>query len=469
MNIDDNRLIYRYRPASLKIVENGRLIEKKVTEELENQELFFATIDENNDPTDGLQEVYWDGDQVLWTNFLRHYCLCLLDSLLTIDLLRDTDLFRYKHIKIWLTPDDLETDQFRNLYEIYLNVMLSNEDIQALLRILIARKKLYKQELEALLFLFNPIFIDNLNSILKKKLNCNILQDYAANMRQQDAAILEKIFSPVKQDHLHALSEIANYKIDEIYLIAKYNNRDLLEKNSNAKSNRINFTTYFQRDYLRAALGLIYPEYYLSCFSRNNDNCSLWSHYAEKHYGICLIFQPKTNATGEYIEMENGEKTFLTPIKYNDNPPELNYFANISHLSFSKLQKHWLSNGQNQSVLYDECLRHLHEGFWEKYIEKTSLKFKDWAYENETRAMKHSFGFEKIDKKDRVLRYKFEQLQGVIFGLRTTEEIQLEIMRIVEEKMKLHGHRAFGFYKAEYSSVRRRLIIRKYSLMKYEH
>jgi hypothetical protein len=461
-------LIYRYRPASLKIVENGRLVEKKVTEELENQELFFATIDENNDPMDGLQEVYWDGDQVLWKNLIRHYCLCMLDALITIDLLGDTGRFDSKYMRIWLTPEDLKTAQLKNLYDTYANKMLSNENVQALLRVLIARKKLYRQELESLLFLFNPAFMVNLSNIWKETYNCSILQAFAAYVRQQDVGILEKYFSPVEQDHLRALAEITNYMNEELCLITKYNNRHSPLGNFNAKSNIINFVTFFQRDYLRTAVHQIYPEYYLSCFSRSKDNCSLWSHYAEKHCGICLIFQPKTDATGEYIEMENGEKTFLTPIKYDDNPPELNYFANISHLSLSKLQRYWLCDGQNQSGLYDECLRHLHEGFWKKYTEKTSLKFKDRKYENETRALKHASGFEKIDKHDRVLRYKFEQLHGVIFGLRTTEDIQLEIMQIVEGKMKLYGHRDFGFYRAEYSSVQRKLIIRKFNLMKYE-
>ena len=48
--------------------------------ELEAQTIYFAGPDELNDPMEGFQDVFWEGDYVLWKNLIRHYVLCLLMS-----------------------------------------------------------------------------------------------------------------------------------------------------------------------------------------------------------------------------------------------------------------------------------------------------------------------------------------------------------------------------------------------------
>ena len=41
--------------------------------ELEEQYVFFAPLSELNDPMEGLMDIVWSGDEVVWCNLFRHY------------------------------------------------------------------------------------------------------------------------------------------------------------------------------------------------------------------------------------------------------------------------------------------------------------------------------------------------------------------------------------------------------------
>jgi hypothetical protein len=62
---------YRYRPIE-RVLDGDH--------ELENQEIYFSTPDELNDPMDGFKDLFWLGDEIVWRNLLKHYVLCLLQT-----------------------------------------------------------------------------------------------------------------------------------------------------------------------------------------------------------------------------------------------------------------------------------------------------------------------------------------------------------------------------------------------------
>ena len=45
--------------------------------ELENQEIYFASPEELNDPMEGFRDLVFKGDKIVWRNFFKHYLLCL--------------------------------------------------------------------------------------------------------------------------------------------------------------------------------------------------------------------------------------------------------------------------------------------------------------------------------------------------------------------------------------------------------
>src|ERR1700693_1293937 len=62
---------YRYRPIRAVLDE---------FHELENQEIYFSTTGELNDPMEGFKYLFWSGDEIVWRNFLKHYILCVLQT-----------------------------------------------------------------------------------------------------------------------------------------------------------------------------------------------------------------------------------------------------------------------------------------------------------------------------------------------------------------------------------------------------
>ncbi|MDO9404729.1 MAG: hypothetical protein Q7T87_11925 [Polaromonas sp.] len=48
-----------------------------VYKELETQTIYFASPEELNDPMEGFKDLFWLGDEILWTNLFKHYLRCV--------------------------------------------------------------------------------------------------------------------------------------------------------------------------------------------------------------------------------------------------------------------------------------------------------------------------------------------------------------------------------------------------------
>jgi hypothetical protein len=78
-------------------------------------------------------------------------------------------------------------------------------------------------------------------------------------------------------------------------------------------------------------------------------------------------------------------------------------------------------------------------------------KLKDWSYEREYRLMLSGLVLDFSDKKSRTVTYNFDDLDGIIFGIKTPNQKKLEIFKIVEEKCRAAKRSDFKFYQAFYS------------------
>ena len=50
--------------------------------ELENQEIFFQTPENLNDPMEGFIDYVFKGDEIIWNNFFEHYIYCYTSVLI---------------------------------------------------------------------------------------------------------------------------------------------------------------------------------------------------------------------------------------------------------------------------------------------------------------------------------------------------------------------------------------------------
>ena len=134
---------------------------------------------------------------------------------------------------------------------------------------------------------------------------------------------------------------------------------------------------------------LIGSNYGVCCFSEYCDNILMWSHYAEKHKGICLGFNPLIDRPF----FENPYK-----VKYPHNFPKINFFQN----RFDKKEK------STQFYL--------------------ATKSRDWIYEEEIRVIKEKEYHSKF-REDIIFNKK--ALVEVIFGYKVQPEQELQLIELI--------------------------------------
>ena len=211
------------------------------------------------------------------------------------------------------------------------------------------------------------------------------------------------------------------------------------------------------------------------------NNSSVWGHYGDKHKGVCLIFESDesesiefqnahtgTGSKGKYYRKRNLN---FKQIKYTDEYQEIDFFRSIGRLSVSKIISTWYSNEMGivsnieREVFNDE--EKWREDYWNKFYETILTKNNDWSYENEYRLMLFSGLNDLSDNKDRVLKYNFKHLKGLIFGMKTPIEEKLQIINIIHKKCIQNNRDAFEFHQAYYCHIKKNIQSRKMSFIKF--
>jgi hypothetical protein len=98
--------LYRFRPTVL-----GKY------RELENQEVYFSSLDNLNDPMEGFTDLFWFGDQILWKNLIRHYLLCLDRVCVQFMISGSERTIELNSIPVFETENDLPTRGYRDVYK----------------------------------------------------------------------------------------------------------------------------------------------------------------------------------------------------------------------------------------------------------------------------------------------------------------------------------------------------------------
>ncbi len=153
-------------------------------------------------------------------------------------------------------------------------------------------------------------------------------------------------------------------------------------------------------------------EYKLSCFSEYNDEILMWSHYADKHSGICVGFS---------FPHKYEDKFILCPVKYLDQLKELEGTADVHRI-----------------ILY--------------WLTTKSIR---WKYEKEIRAISKC--------KDQSLNYEFinydsRYIKEIIFGCNVPNEKIKAAMSIIQQSNLRH----------EYITIKRMVINETDFLLKEE-
>lgn len=183
---------------------------------------------------------------------------------------------------------------------------------------------------------------------------------------------------------------------------------------------------------------------YFASFSESCNEPLMWSHYSSKHDGFCLIFRFESNLLLQHPKMV--KKCFESD-SGNGIAQRMSWGINES-FTLEKMKYDSESKEQNAffclpKIIFEDSLTAAQE---QNYCDELSLqkitKNDSWAYEKEYRAILNSpssfmFGdkFE-LSKQNRLFHFHPDQLIGIIYGSRMTNENKTRIKEIIIEKEK---------------------------------
>ena len=64
--------VYRFRSMKYLLGEKYQ--------ELKKREIYFSSPEQLDDPMEGLRDIFWRRNKILWENFFKHYVFCLYQT-----------------------------------------------------------------------------------------------------------------------------------------------------------------------------------------------------------------------------------------------------------------------------------------------------------------------------------------------------------------------------------------------------
>lgn len=466
--------IYRFRTAEA-------LLDK--FNELQNQEIYFAPPEELNDPMEGFKDIYWKGDKIIWKNLIINYIKCVEHIYALSLILANDKTINNNDIKISSRHYFQRSNDRIGLINQIIEQFFLDETIYTLPQSLENRcNPIKRNELLAYLYYLLPKILNSISEIYSKNNRANRMQyNDLTNLGPMLKGRFKNIADLTNQmdvDHSHRQQFIEIFFTQANILMKRLLSSIFLKSHeSPAISNSLFLNVELPERYLTKLEELMYPDWYSASFLSDDTNPSVWGHYGDGHKGVCLIF--KTKESGEHFEMEleftqEDENEYRNTIEslqfrkvlYPKTHIEIGFFQSLGRISGGELYHDWFSDN-NGNV--SSCFKSMREdeeqwrnNYWDNFYNSLVTKLPEWEYEKEYRLIVHGDLTDYSSPKSRKAKYDFNDLEGIIFGIKTTTDVKIKIMKIIQSKCKKHKRKDFVFYQAYYSKEAK--CIKKFKL-----
>jgi hypothetical protein len=465
---------YRFRPVSA-LLDSFH--------ELENQEIYFPTCAELNDPLEGFKDIFWRGDRIIWRNLFRHYLLCLMQSVSLTALAGKEFTLELVANLIFQTDADLPAAPVLSIYTQACETFFNNGSVDVLLDNLSNPEKFVKRA--ELIFYLTLIHSFAVTTVLQ------LFEEHGFKLITSTKGAAE--YAAKTADNMNSILDLPSFtgdQADELYFIHNniFQQLSLLQELTSPITDDRRSWLFVIRDfpshYVTALERLLYPDWHAACFVTDPTQASMWGHYGEGHQGMCLKFRAKPNDTGVasldlYRATSWGSNNTtgysyvphaFEAIEYTAEFPEIDFFASLGRLPVPKLSNFWYAgqNGEHSEI----AARVLgggaqwREDYWRQFPTCYRTKLPQWAHENEHRLILHSIFDDLATKESRKIKYHFNDLTGIIFGIKTTTASKIAAMRIIERKCVEMRRNDFEFWQAHYSRRTRKIEISKLDLIR---
>ena len=455
--------IYRFRST-----EN--LLDK--FHELENQEIYFASPAELNDPMEGYRDIFWRGDRIVWENLLINYLRNVEHIYSMMLVVGETKLVNEQFLSPFINSP---TPAHRQLFEKIRVEFFSSSFINDLPNAL-ARRKSPVRHME-LLYYLQAVLPFAINAAAKICLEAKLAKEpyYTQDLTGYVSHLPSGSTIATLVDQIETSDEDKKEAIAELFFSSFYNVRNstmlltilhLPEKEFT--TNRFFLINELPEKYLAKMKEFIFPDWFSASFLTNCKDSVIWGHYGDKHYGVCLMFKQdeknelKTlSLKTEYGANSSGAIVGMRPhafqrIHYHHKYVAIDFFRSIGRMTKQELNYNWYKDRNGN---FSECGTHLNENektwmdeYWSNFYKGISIKLKEWKYEGEYRLIVHGDFVDYSKADSRKLQYDFDSLEGIIFGLKTTLSDKVKIIKIITAKCKEKGRKEFDFYQAYYSA-----------------
>ncbi len=426
--------------------------------ELENQTIYFAKPEELNDPMEGYRDIVWRGDKIVWTNFFKHYVHTFFWTYGLAQVIDDTEELKIADILVEKQWNDPLTPQAKFLFEKIWNSVFSKCELNKLSNSLaiMEREIRYKELLTIIRFIHYTIFSEVQRAHFEQesmpKSIFLLSENFFHNFKNFIFEFTRRVIDRKKIEYLYSNMD---QKISEIQLGHKYNLHTHIVENFEKNMQRLFFD--FPEIYLKRFEDLLWPQWYTACFTKNYHNASLWGNYGDSHKGICLILESLDSDNEGNSLLLDGSSMIFHEVRYAEKIVEIDFFRSIGQLPAAVLMELWYSDKKGN---ISECASHLSEDknidspwrkkYWDNFYSSITTKTKDWRYEQEYRIIETNLlGY--FENSDRMRRYDFNSLKGIIFGMKVSDEDKCKIIEIIKRKCEEEKHTEFKFFQADYS------------------
>ena len=444
--------------------------------ELEKEYIYFSELNDLNDPIEGFFDVYWQGDEILWLNFFKNYLYSFYNFSLKYFIDPHYPVYD-KHSYNNFDIDIRNRIEQTEAYIAYCKKFFEDRTIQKFLFFL-NHRKIKKEELLLYLSIIHLFLIDNILNTYKEFEQLKFDDTFCLDIQKASEYCIKSL------DTLVTNLPIENEEKQRKLLAEKFkehsNSLDFHcktpDENNVLEMNHLAFFT-FPNEYLNKIRTIMYPECFISCFTKNCKDASLWGYYANSHKGVCLIFEPITKDEHKFLSFNNVQKEFFksqislkfSKVNYVERYPELSFFRSLGNVIGYEFKQYWASLNDKFSPYIQDIVdneKEWHKKYWEWINNCLCTKTKDWENENEYRIILTDILDAFPEKSDRCLKYDFKQLKGIIFGIKTSKKDKLKIISIIEEKCKIYKITDFKFYQSSYNNDSGQIVIDEIDLTK---
>ena len=362
--------MYRFRKVKY-------LLDEKY-DELNNQEIYLASAEELNDPMEGVRDIFWQGDEVLWRNFIKHYLMCLEHVISMWNVVGEEKEINKDFIMAFKNSIEFSSVKHKERFIKIEDYFFSNKIISSMPAFLAHKnRKIRYRELFKYLkvihkFAFDSINFVNTNYGYMERINIfkNISDKYSsdgessvrllASTEDKEECIDDDF---VLEDEIEKLFNSLNSINSEHELLNSYDN-----KSEQSISNEKFIIVQFPEAYLSKMEEIVHPRWYSASFMDGCRSVASWSSYGDNHRGVCLKFKTNIgeNNNSQSMKLKGiirngvhsviGDKEHqLVKIKYDDKLKEIDFFKSLGRMSFPKFNEQWYANenGEISSTVYN--------------------------------------------------------------------------------------------------------------------